>query len=72
MTEQEKAISLLKRLKATGISYKGFCETTGLNTGSLYNYTSKPNTMTEQTAAYIVYSIKENYPKQWAFLTMEE
>ena len=37
MTEQEKAIYMLKRLKAAGVSYKAFCEQTGVNVDSIYN-----------------------------------
>ena len=68
MTEQEKAIYMLKRLKAAGVSYKAFCEQMGLNVDSIYNYTRKPNTMAVETAEYIIFSIQEHYPKQWAFI----
>lgn len=71
MTEQEKAIYMLKRLKAAGVSYKAFSEQAGLRVDSVYNYTRKPNIMTAEMAEYIIFTIKENYPKQWAFIMKE-
>lgn len=71
MTEQEKAVKMLDLLKATGVSQCAFAKRAGMKVKSLYVYRSCPAKMPIARAKYIISQIKENYPKEWQYITKE-
>lgn len=71
MSEQEKALKMLELLKGTGVSFRSFADSVGMNVGSLYSYRSCPNRMSKERALYIMAQIERKYNDEWLYIKQQ-
>lgn len=71
MNEQEKALKMLELLKGTGVSFRAFADSIGMNVDSLYSYRSCPSRLSKEKAKYIITQIETNYKKEWQYIKEE-
>lgn len=68
MGEQEKALKMLELLKGTGVSFRSFADSIGMNVESLYSYRSCPHRMSKERALYIIAQIERRYNDEWLYI----
>ncbi len=68
MTIQDKAMRMLIGLKAAGISYKEFAQTTGISTDQIYARTSRKVNLTEERAAFYMRAAEMHFPQQYKII----
>lgn len=68
MEIQTKVMRMLRGLKAAGISYKKFSETTGISLDQIYARTSRKARLTEERAAFYLHSAEIHFPEQYKII----